>query len=430
MQPATGSCSLQNDRQRWALSIEEIESNILNALRADLEETGARGGLIQVSIGRFKIEEQTITQRAREERGLPSKIASPLDELTKQQHQDNSNRYKREISKYHHEEWTVAEEINQSFLPKLKQYTVGTTQVVNAHYKGVEISRLHGRATTEIFEQLLTIQSGELLAEEANQLLVKALESAKGLAIHNWVQSKQHDEDAKDDATRAFILPPSFKHLEAKESGSKRETFSEEFIAKYNEANYQQRVLGAAITSISGGRGLKIKNYFWERGRGSIRHRERSVSNATQITTLTTTGSTTINTIDPYYNLNNELHHPLRWHSTRQSPTTFSPLLENNNPSSLVPIHNSKWLQDPIFQETDPMEESKEGSSEEEVDSTANDNRDDEQDDSNLSWRFHRCKHAAKVISEKHGFYVDGDLHETLSLSDIRFLKENEYSYE
>jgi hypothetical protein len=201
-------------------------------------------------IRRFKIEEQTTTQRAREERELSFGIASSLDELTKQQHQDNFKRYKREISKYHHEEWTVAEEINKSFLPKLKQYTVGTTQVVNAHYKGAEISRLHGRAATEIFEQLLTIKSGELLTEEANQLLVEVLESAERLAIHAWVQSKQHDEDGKDDTTRAFRLPPGLKHLEAKESGSKREIFSEEFIAKYNEANYQQRVLGAAITSI------------------------------------------------------------------------------------------------------------------------------------------------------------------------------------
>ncbi|KAG1051837.1 hypothetical protein G6F43_005974 [Rhizopus delemar] len=98
----------------------------------------------------------------------------------------------------------------------------------------------------------------------------------------------------------------------------------------------------------------------------TIQHREHPVSNATQITTLTTTtsinttDSTTINTIKPYYKLNNKLHHSLRWHPTGQSPTTFSPLLENNNQSPLAPISNSKWLQDLIFQETDPMEESKE----------------------------------------------------------------------
>lgn len=39
--------------------------------------------------------------------------------------------------------------------------------------------------------------------------------------------------------------------METKESGSKREVFSEEFITVYNEANYQQRVLRAATTNTS-----------------------------------------------------------------------------------------------------------------------------------------------------------------------------------
>ncbi|KAG1582666.1 hypothetical protein G6F46_004389 [Rhizopus delemar] len=335
---------------------------------------------IKKILNQFNIEEQITTQQAREERELPLEIASFLDETT---------------NKYYHVEWAVAEEINESFIPKLKQFTVDTTQVVNAHYKGAETCRLHWRAATEILEQLLTIKSGGLSAEEANQLLDEALESAKRLAIHAWVQGRQQDEEAKDYAIRALRLPPSLKHLEAKESGSKREAFSEEFIARYNEVNYQQRILKAEITSTSAGRGRGgrgsygrggTKNYFGGGDVGpqpstttvipiiitiqhqqTIQHRELPVSNGTQITTLTaaisinTTDSTTINTIEPYYNLNNELHHPLRWHCTGQSPITFSPLLENNNQSSLAPISNSKWLQDPTFQETDPMEESKEG---------------------------------------------------------------------
>ncbi|KAG0753321.1 hypothetical protein G6F60_012744 [Rhizopus arrhizus] len=175
--------------------------------------------------------------------------------LTKQQHQDNFKRYKREVTKYHHDEWTVAEEINKSFIPKLKQYTVDTTQVVNAHYKGAEISRLHGRAATEIYEQLSIIQAGEISTEEAHQLLNEAIASAKRLTVHAWIQGRQHDEDAKDHAIRALKLPTSLKHLETKEPGSKREAFSEEFITMYNEANYQQRVLRAATTNTSNGRG-------------------------------------------------------------------------------------------------------------------------------------------------------------------------------
>lgn len=76
----------------------------------------------------------------------------------------------------------MVEEINQSFLPKLKQYTVDITQVINAHYRGAENCRIHGKAATEIFEQLLTIRLGELSADEAHQLLDEALESVKRLA--------------------------------------------------------------------------------------------------------------------------------------------------------------------------------------------------------------------------------------------------------
>lgn len=239
---------------------------------------------------RVKASEQAETQKAREERELPLGITSSLDKLTKQQHQDNFKRYKRELTKYHHDEWTVAEEINKSFIPKLKQYTVDTTQVVNAHYKGAENCRLHGRAATEIYEQLSIIKAGEITAEEAHQLLDEAIESAKRLATHAWIQGIQHDEDAKDYAIKALKLPPSLKHLETKESGNKREAFGEDFIAMYNEANYQQRVIRAATTNNTNGRGRGgfstssnwnnnrggrgyfgrgAKNYFGGRGRGN-----------------------------------------------------------------------------------------------------------------------------------------------------------------
>ncbi|KAI8081800.1 uncharacterized protein B0P05DRAFT_586344 [Gilbertella persicaria] len=176
----------------------------------------------------------------------------------------NITRYKRDVTKYHHDEWTIAEEINKSFIPKLKHYTVDTTQVVNAHYKGAEISRLHGREATEIFEQLSIIKAGEISTAEAHQLLDEAIESARRLATHAWFQ----------------------------DSSSKREAFDDEFIAMYNEANYQQRVLRAATINPSNGRGRGgysnssswnsnrgggrgyfgrggPKNYFGGRGRGS-----------------------------------------------------------------------------------------------------------------------------------------------------------------
>ncbi|KAG1138304.1 hypothetical protein G6F37_010753 [Rhizopus arrhizus] len=87
---------------------------------------------------RFKAEEQATTQRAREERVLPLEIITSLDD------------------------------------------------VVNAYYKWSEINRIHGRAATELYEQLHTIKGGNLPADQAHQLLDEAIESAKRLAIHAW----------------------------------------------------------------------------------------------------------------------------------------------------------------------------------------------------------------------------------------------------
>ncbi|KAG1144717.1 hypothetical protein G6F37_004799 [Rhizopus arrhizus] len=85
----------------------------------------------------------------------------------------------REISKYYNEKWTVGEEINKSLIPKLKNYIVDTTQVVNSNYKGSEANRIHERAPTEIYEQFFTIQDEKLLAADAQQLFEEAMESAK-----------------------------------------------------------------------------------------------------------------------------------------------------------------------------------------------------------------------------------------------------------
>jgi polyhydroxyalkanoate synthesis regulator phasin len=234
---------------------------------------------------RFRNEEKAVNQHVREGRPLPLDISAYLEESTQQQLQDNFKRYKRDLSKYHHEEWTVGEEINKSLIPKLKYYTVDTAQVVSTIYKGSDIIRTHGRAATEIYEQLNTIREGEISQEEARQLLDETMESAKRLAIFAWAQARHQDVEAKDYAIKALKLPASLKHLEAKESG-KRDAFSLEVLEQYNEANYQQRILRAATSNNShggrggysqqwnqhrGGRGYSRggKNFFWGRGRGT-----------------------------------------------------------------------------------------------------------------------------------------------------------------
>ncbi|KAI8644232.1 hypothetical protein BD408DRAFT_430650 [Parasitella parasitica] len=69
-------------------------------------------------------------------------------------------------------------------------------------------------------------------------------------------------------------------------------------------------------------------------------------------------------------------------------------------------------------------------STQEEIVDTSSEQSYDEQDDSSILQQFYKYKKATEVSAKKRGFYVDGNLHEILCLSDVLFLKENEYSDE
>ncbi|KAG0852319.1 hypothetical protein G6F17_008215 [Rhizopus arrhizus] len=231
----------------------------------------------------FRAEEQKLNEKSREEGPLPLDITGYLEESTPLQIQEKFKRFKRDLTKYQDEEWATGEEINKSLLPKLKAYTVDTAQVVALIYKSSDIIRTQGRAATELYEQLATLQNdGEMPQEQARQLLATTVENAKRLAIFTWYQAKQQDEEAKGYAIKALKLPASLKHLENKPSG-KKDAFSLEFLEQYNEATYQQRVLQAATggnnnrggysnqwNSSRGGRGRgRGKNFYGGRGHGN-----------------------------------------------------------------------------------------------------------------------------------------------------------------
>ena len=76
---------------------------------------------------RFRNEEKLIINKNKEERALPMDIVSTLEDNSKLQLQDSFKRYRKDLTKYTHDDWTVAEEINKSLVPKLKQHTVETT---------------------------------------------------------------------------------------------------------------------------------------------------------------------------------------------------------------------------------------------------------------------------------------------------------------
>ncbi|KAG1321253.1 hypothetical protein G6F62_010921 [Rhizopus arrhizus] len=149
-----------------------------------------------------------------------------------------------------------------SVTKETSNHTVDTTQVVNAYYKGSEINRIHGRAATELYEQLHTIKGGNLPADRVHQLLDEAIESAKRLTIHAWFHAQQQDEDAKNYATKAPKLPQSLRHLESRESSTKRDAFNPEFVESYYEASFQEDLLRKSANN---------SNSYSGRGRGRTR---------------------------------------------------------------------------------------------------------------------------------------------------------------
>ncbi|KAG0734339.1 hypothetical protein G6F57_014226 [Rhizopus arrhizus] len=76
---------------------------------------------------RFRNEEKLIINKNKEERALPTDIVSTLEDSSKLQLQESFKRYRKDLTKYTHDDRTVAEEINKSLVPKLKQHTVETT---------------------------------------------------------------------------------------------------------------------------------------------------------------------------------------------------------------------------------------------------------------------------------------------------------------
>lgn len=244
---------------------------------------------------RFRNEEKLASSKDRDERPLPVEITNTLEENSRHQLQETFKRYKKDLSRYSNDDWTRAEEINKSLLPKIKQHTVETTQLVSSIYKGSDITRTLGRGATEIFEQLQILGEGEISSEEAQTVLEEAIESARRLAVFAWAQSKQQDEEARDFALKALKLPASLKHLETKESG-KKEAFSMDFIEQYNEARYQQAIIRSATSNQNGyGRGgfnnqhrggkgffRGGKNFFGGRGRGNPTFQQSSHYNQQQ----------------------------------------------------------------------------------------------------------------------------------------------------
>ena len=248
---------------------------------------------------RFRNEEKLIINKNKEEYALPMDIVSTLEDNSKLQLQESFKRYRKDLTKYTHDDWTVAEEINKSLVPKLKQHTVETNQLVSSIYKETDIRTL-GRGATKIFEQLQTIKEGEISGEEANTILEEAFESAKRLSIFAWAQGKPQDNEAREFALKALRLPTSLKHLETKETG-KKEAFSSEFIEQYNEARFQQSILRSATTTNAygngrggynnnhqqhsrGGKGFYRggKNYFGGRGRGNPTYQQGQHSHSHQ----------------------------------------------------------------------------------------------------------------------------------------------------
>ncbi|KAG1046949.1 hypothetical protein G6F43_010581 [Rhizopus delemar] len=199
---------------------------------------------------------------------LPVEVSNILETTPTHQLKENFKKFKRELRRYRHDEWTTSKEINKQFIPKLKKHTVETLQVVNTIYKHSENTRTMARAATELYEQLQYIQTAASTINpmELATIQSECREAAKRLAVYGWVSARTQDNQATEYAAKAIKVPQNISLDYLPEEGTKRQAFSKEFVMEYNQVSHQNSLSRAAINNKPAGNGSRYGN--GSRGRG------------------------------------------------------------------------------------------------------------------------------------------------------------------
>ncbi|KAG1047248.1 hypothetical protein G6F43_010292 [Rhizopus delemar] len=161
---------------------------------------------------------------------LPEQIREILDETPTADLKDDIKRFKRNVPKYNHNEWTRTPQINKEFINELKKWKVDTHQVVTSIIKHAEEARFQTRTSTEIFELLEYIKEEcTFEGEEFRQLFLNAMAQASRAAICGFAHASDLDQEAKEYSTKALRLPTSLRYMEQEEDNRKHNLFDSDF---------------------------------------------------------------------------------------------------------------------------------------------------------------------------------------------------------
>ncbi|KAG1446262.1 hypothetical protein G6F46_011352 [Rhizopus delemar] len=143
---------------------------------------------------------------------LPEQIREILDETPTADLKDDIKRFKRNVPKYNHNEWTRTPQINKEFINELKKWKVDTHQVVTSIIKHAEEARFQARTSTEIFEILESIEGKcTLEGEESRQLFFNAMAQASRAAVCGFAHARDLDQEAKEYSTKTSMMSDSTK---------------------------------------------------------------------------------------------------------------------------------------------------------------------------------------------------------------------------
>ncbi|CEG76899.1 hypothetical protein RMATCC62417_11728 [Rhizopus microsporus] len=113
--------------------------------------------LYQQSAARFRIEEDE--QRKHHQLTLPEAIQTDMEDTPKAELKAKIKKFQRKTVNYEGENWTRSGAINTIFLAYLKKFNLDTYTVADYKHKDAERLRAAGKATAEIFHDLVCLRS-------------------------------------------------------------------------------------------------------------------------------------------------------------------------------------------------------------------------------------------------------------------------------
>ncbi|KAG1257028.1 hypothetical protein G6F68_009506 [Rhizopus microsporus] len=225
----------------------------------------------------------------------------------------------------------------------------------------------------EIFEQLQYVLQEATSQAEATAIIDKCREQSRRLAVFGLATAKAQEKEARDYSDKALNIPISIRHLESAEEDPKtKNAYSNEFLNKFHQANFEQKLVQQASGSrggdrssgfvsrgnVRGGRGFRYgrgngaRGSFFGQGtpqRWGTNSTATAHTKTIHITIPTTTPPTT-------NNFHGKLQHSDRWNSIGWTITTISSSMAVYDKTSMAFTSGTRWLSNTTYKETNTME--------------------------------------------------------------------------